>query len=205
MQKFMILGAALALGTVTVLPATQAFNFGGEAHAARDGDRQRAGNRAGRGNGERRRAGNREGTRNAARQPRREVIDTSSPRRETRSNGWRGQDRTARRGFRSGRRAFRRDRFDGPRFGRGFHANRSCMRPRRIKRRLHRQGWDVVGFHRAGRRFDVRARSRRGRLHALSVHACNGRIISAHSLERKRHRGAKRAFRKIGRTFKKIF
>ena len=218
MQKFMILSAAFALGAVTVLPATQALNLGGEAQAQRAGDGQRAGNRQGRRNGEGRRAGNRDGNRNgnrnAARTPRRDVINTPPPRRqarnrveriEPRGHRWRREGRFARRDFRPGRREFRGEWFGGPRARRGFHASRDCMRPRRIRRQLVRQGWDVVSFHRAGGRFDVRARSRRGVLHALSVHGCNGRIISAHGLERKRHRGIKRAFRKIGRTFKKIF
>ncbi|MGI9477128.1 MAG: hypothetical protein ACR2PI_10520 [Hyphomicrobiaceae bacterium] len=225
MHKSMILSAAFALGAVTVLPATQALNIGGEAQAQRGGDGQRAGNRQGRRNGERRRtgnrngqrAGNRNGNRSAAREPRREVTNTAPPRREARNRTerrvprldrfrrWRQRDRFARRDVRRTHREFRRERFGGRRARRGFHANHSCMRPRRIRRRLHRQGWDVVAFHRAGRRFNVRARSRRGVLHALRVDACNGHIISAHGLERKRHRGIKRAFRKIGRTFKKIF
>ena len=203
MHKYMILSAAFALGAVTVLPATQALNLGGEAQAQRGGDGQRAGNRQGRRNGQRAGNRNRNGNRRAAREPRREVTDTAPPRREARN---RAEPRAPR--FDRFRRWRQRDRFahrDARRARRGFHANRFCMRPRRIRRRLHRQGWDVVAFHRAGRNFNVRAHSRRGVLHALRVDACNGHIISAHGLERKRHRGIKRAFRKIGRTFKKIF
>ncbi len=181
MHKFMILSTALALSTVSVLPVTQALNLGGEAHAMRDGERQRAGSRNGRRN---------PGTaRSAARKARA----------EPRTNNTRFEPRFVR------DREFRPRPSRAPRFHRNNRNRRFCMRPARIKRRLYRQGWDVVALHRAGAHFNARARNRRGQRYALSIDGCNGHIISRHSLEKRRRRSIKKVFHKIRRTFKKLF
>lgn len=224
MQKFLILGATLALSTVCVLPVTQTLNIGGEAQAMRDGERPRAGNRSGRRNGERARNRNGQGRNAGAARERRETGS------RTRRNAARAQPEAQPRP--SQRRASRteppanqvtRHRFDprlsrfrdrdlrferrrlAPRFRRALRRDRFCMRRGRIIRRLHRRGWDVLAFHRAGPRYNARVLSRGGQRYAMSIDACSGRVLSQHSLEKRRHRGVKKVFRKIRKSFKKIF
>lgn len=192
MHKPMILGAVLALGTLSVLPATEALNLGGEAHAMRDGERQRAGNRGARRNGDRPRRSNRE---------RRTETAAAQPRRRERAEPRRGRVRVVR----EHRRDLRDRPFRAPRLRHRFRNDRFCMRPRRIRRRLYRRGWDVFAFQRAGAHFNARAYNPRGHRYALRVHGCDGHIINAHSLEKKRRRGVKKVLRKIRKTFKKIF
>lgn len=203
MQKLMILGAALALGTVSVLPATQALNIGGEAHAMRDGDRQRAGNRSGRRNPDRARSATREGRATANSAPQRRAARNREVQVEPRRGRTRSTPRFAR--VRDRDREFRHDRIRAPRLRRNFRHSRFCVRPARIKRRLYRQGWDVLAFRRAGAHFNARVRNRHGHRYALSLDGCNGHVISQHSLEKRRRRGIKKVFHKIRRTFKKIF
>lgn len=201
MQKLMILGAALALGTVSVLPATQALNIGGEAHAMRDGERQRAGNRSGRRNPDKARSAAREGRAKAISGPQRRAARNREERAEPRTNRTRFEPRFGR--VRD--REFRRRPIRAPRLRRNFRHSRFCVRPARIKRRLYRQGWDVLAFHRTGAHFNARVRNRHGHRYALSLDGCNGHILSQHSLEKRRRRGIKKVFHKIRRTFKKIF
>ena len=185
MHRSMILGAVLALGTLTVLPATEALGIGGEAHAMRDGERQGAGNRGARRNADR---------------PRRTETAAAPRQRRERTEPRSGGVRVVR----EHRRNFRDRPIRAPRLRRGFRNDRFCMRPRRIRRRLHRQGWDVFAFQRAGAHFKARAHNRRGHRYALRVHGCDGHVIAAHSLEKKRRRGVGKALRKIHRTFEKI-
>ena len=218
MQKFLILGATLALSTACVLPVTQALNIGGEAQAMRDGERKRAGNRSGRRNGEgartrkrqdrdatatrqRREAGNRT-RRQTARVAQPEPKAKPARHRASRVTRPRFEPRLSR--FRDRKSRFERRR-PAPRFRRALRRDRFCVRRGRIIRRLHRQGWDVLAFHRAGPRYNAQVRSRRGHRYAMSLDACSGQVLAQHSLEKRRRRGVKKVLRKIRKSFRKIF
>lgn len=189
MQNGRILGAALALAMVCAVPGTSALDLGGQAFAAK-GDRKNAENRKIRIN---KRNGSKAGKSDKKAKPTHIVRRDVGPRRVgrlARNNFWVRND------FRP-----RRPR----RFARGLNRNSFCMRPRRIERRLYRQGWDVYSFRRAGRHFEAGARNRHGQRHSLTVHGCDGHVIAARNIEPRRKSRLKRALRKIRRTFKKIF
>jgi len=196
MRKYMILGAALALGTVCAFPGAKTLGVGGEALAAKgernQGERANAGGRQGRGN----RAaaapalGKNGAGRNAAGTQRPVVVVSRDVERRSFQ-----QPRARDRGFRR----------PAPRAAHQFNERRFCMRPRRIERRLYQQGWNIESFRRTGSTFQASARNRQGQRHALTIDRCDGHIISAQNLEPRRKSKLKRALRSIRKTFKKLF
>lgn len=211
MRQFMILSAALALGSVGTFPGSQALGISSEAQA-QQGERRNAGNRQGRRNRADGQANRRRGTANAPQASR------NASRRATNANRNRTQrpavaanrdNSVSRRNVRSrdvGRRDVVRPARRLPtRAARRFDNRRFCIRPRRIQRRLYRQGWDVASFRRAGRTFHANARNRHGQRHQLTINACDGHIITARNVEPRRKSKLKRTLRSIRKTFKKIF